>query len=174
MIIIIRLSRQFFAVAIVVVVVAVVATEFFFLIELRRFRPCKINRVRFRAGDLGHAPPFPEDPYRKKEEEVFVFFFQGLFLKKRNSTKQLWILFCKGHDSSSQAKKTASEALALGLYHLTLHSFVFIWLLPSPLGICFFLFNGFSLQLWCRDSICFFKSTYFSATLWEEHASSLM
>jgi hypothetical protein len=62
----------------------------------------------------------------------------------------------------------------LGLYPLTLHSFVFIWLFPSPLWICFFLCNGFSLQLWCRDSICFFKSTYFSATLWEEHASSLM
>jgi hypothetical protein len=31
--------------------------------------------MRFRAGDLGHAPPSPEDPYRKKEEEVFVFFF---------------------------------------------------------------------------------------------------
>ncbi len=73
-IIIIRLSREFFAVAIVVVVVAVVATDFFFLIELRRFRPCKISHMRFRAGDLGHAPPSPEDPYRKKEEEVFVFF----------------------------------------------------------------------------------------------------
>jgi len=72
------LSREFFAVAIVVVVaVAVAATEFFFLIEVRRFRPCKINHMRFRAGDLGHAPPSPEDPYRKKEEQVFVFFFQG-------------------------------------------------------------------------------------------------
>jgi hypothetical protein len=114
MIIIIRLSRQFFAVAIVVVVVAVVATDFFFLIELRRFRPCKINRVRFRAGDLGHAPPSPEDPYREKEEEVFVFFFQGLFLKKRNSTKQLWILFCKGHDPKLSSKKNCLRGLGFG------------------------------------------------------------
>jgi hypothetical protein len=79
MVIIIRLSREFFAVAIVVVVVGggVVATDFFFPIELRRLRPCKMNHMRFRAGDLGYAPPSPEDPYRKKEEEVFVFFFQG-------------------------------------------------------------------------------------------------
>ncbi len=87
MVIIIRLSREFFAVAFVVV--AVVATDFFFLIELRRFRPCKINHVRFRAGDLGHAPPSPEDPYRKKEEEVFVFFLPRIILEEEKLNKTI-------------------------------------------------------------------------------------
>jgi hypothetical protein len=45
--------------------------------------------MRFRAGDLGHAPPSPEDPYRKKGRRGFCFFLPRIILEQEKLNKTI-------------------------------------------------------------------------------------